>query len=110
MANIQIISDKVTKGRLTSYLDILSVAYPATENTVTIINASISDLNAMVAVVCSSSPLVMLINIGTFAMGFIIAKNPINTVTAWSSMFFILYLTPSQRPGCGITTKTTYSF
>jgi hypothetical protein len=79
------------------------ITLPATENNVTIKNASINDLNATAEVVCSSSPLVRARNIGTFAMGFIMAKNPINTVTAWRSMFSILYPIPSQLVGWCIT-------
>jgi hypothetical protein len=58
------------------------IIFPATENIVTIRNASISDLNATATVVFSSLSLVRPRNIGTFAMGFIIEKNPINTVIA----------------------------
>jgi hypothetical protein len=66
------------------------ITFPATENIVTIRNATISDRNATALVVCSSSSLVRPTKIGTFAMGFIMAKKPVNTVNAWSSVLSIL--------------------
>ena len=53
-------------------------------------NAGISNLNATAVVVCSSSSLVRPRKTGTFAMGFIMAKKPINTITTCSNIFSIL--------------------